>query len=55
MSEEEHKKRHEELHSALDELLADYITCTHKSLSGSTIMDLLKWSYKQTQKPESEK
>ena len=49
---EEHKKRHIELHKALDELIADYITHhDQKRPSNTTVMELLEWSYKQTQNP----
>ena len=51
MSLEEHITRHKELHQKLDELIADYVTCTGKSLSDSSIMDLLIWSYKQIDNP----
>lgn len=51
----EHIARHEVLHKNLDELVADYVTHTGKRLSDSTIMDLIQWSYQQTQNPtESE-
>lgn len=47
---DEHKKRHNELHQAFDELLAGFI-----SAGGSVhqeIIELLEWSHKQTKKPD---
>lgn len=55
MTEKEHKRRHIKLHRELDELVADYISCTEKSLSKSFILDLIEWSYQQTKNPESVK
>jgi hypothetical protein len=52
---EEHKKRHQELHKCLDELVADFINFTGKSLSGATIMELMEWSYSQKIKPSENK
>ena len=51
---EEHRQRHIELHKYLDELLADFIQFTGKLPSQTTIMELIKWSYKQTTKPEGD-
>ena len=51
MNIEEHKKRHIELHKSLDELSADFIRHTGKRPSQTTIIELMKWSYEQTQKP----
>lgn len=53
MTKEEHRLRHIQLHQALDELCADWIE--HNSsghLSTSSIMDLIKWSHRQTVEPE---
>ena len=47
----EHKKRHEELHKALDELVADFIRHTDKMLSATSVMQLIQWSHQQTQNP----
>jgi len=55
MSHEKHIERHKELHQKLDELVADYITCTEKTLSNSSIMDLIKWSSEQCVKPNEDK
>ena len=52
MKNKKHRQRHIELHNALDELVADYIVQADKLPSESTIMDLMKWSYVQTVKPD---
>ena len=46
-----HKQCHEELHRALDELIADFIGHTGRLPSKATIMELISWSYEQTQNP----
>jgi hypothetical protein len=51
MTREEHIQRHRELHQSLDELLADFIRHTNKTPSGSTVMDLLKWSDSRVKNP----
>ena len=52
MNKEKHKKRHKELHKYLDELIADFIIHNdNKFLNNTTIMELMKWSYQQTQSP----
>ena len=51
MTKDEHIKIHKELHKNLDILIADYVTCTGKSLSSSSILDLIYWSYNQTINP----
>ena len=51
MTPEEHKQRHIELHTALDELIADFITHTNKLPSKSSIMELMEWSHQQTLEP----
>ena len=46
---EEHAKRHAELHKALDELALDYMAHhQHKLFSTTTIMELMLWSDEQT-------
>jgi hypothetical protein len=45
----EHRKRHVQLHKALDELIADFIDETQALHSKTTLLEFLKWSYKQTQ------
>jgi len=49
----EHKIRHIELHKALDELFADFIRHGN-GRTGNTIMDLIMWSFKQTENPDHE-
>lgn len=44
---EEHRKRHEELHKYLDELVADFIDKTGKLPSKTTIFELMLWSSNQ--------
>lgn len=53
MTKKEHTDKHIKLHQKLDELIADYISCTNKTLSESSIMDLIQWSYEQTRNPQS--
>jgi len=48
---EKHKKRHQELHQYLDELFADFIQHGHGGIE-STILELINWSYKQTNSPD---
>ena len=56
MTREEHIKRHRELHAALDELVADWISCSEplatRLPSKHTVMDLMRWAYEQTNNPE---
>jgi len=52
LTKREHKDRHLELHAKLDELVADYISHTKKTPSDTNIMELINWSYKQTQGPD---
>lgn len=57
MTKEEHKARHQVLHEHLDELVGDWIghEMQHgngKMLSNTSIMELMKWSYEQTQDPK---
>lgn len=52
MTPEEHKIRHVELHQALDELVADWIFHVEGALpSMRMVLDLMQWSYQQTQSP----
>lgn len=53
MDTEEHRQRHIELHCALDELFADFIT-EGGGRTTNTILDLIKWSQKQTISPDHE-
>jgi hypothetical protein len=52
MDKEAHRQRHIELHRALDELLADFITHTGQRPSQTTLLQFLEWSHKQTVDPE---
>jgi hypothetical protein len=54
MTTEEHRARHIELHRALDELCADWVTHQNfeKLFSNTTIMELMEWSHQQTIQPE---
>jgi hypothetical protein len=59
MTKEQHRKRHEELHRALDELAADWALHNSrptrdgniKLFSNTTIMELMEWSHQQTVDP----
>lgn len=51
MTPQEHKKQHENLHRSLDELVADFIAHTEKLPSKTSVMELLTWSFQQTQNP----
>ena len=48
----EHRQRHIQLHRALDELAADYISQTERLPSKATILDLMRWSSKQAEGPD---
>jgi len=50
--EEKHRIRHQELHRALDELVADWISSTGKTVLNRTVGELAEWSHKQSQKPD---
>lgn len=47
-----HQQRHVILHKNLDELVADFITHTHKLPSKTILMELMEWSNKQQIYPE---
>ena len=51
MTPEEHKERHIKLHKKLDEPFADFISNT-EGRTTNTILDLIEWSYKQTEHPD---
>ena len=51
MTKKEHIKKHKELHKALDELMADFITHTDGMPSSCSIMELAQWAYQQTEDP----
>jgi hypothetical protein len=48
------KKRHQELHTSLDELLACYLVQTGKTISQTTLMSFLKWSHRMSESPTCE-
>lgn len=48
---DEHKKRHEQLHKALDELVADWIDHTGRLPSKATVFELMRWSFHQCENP----
>ena len=53
MDNDEHKKRHVELHNGFDELIADFISNVEGvSISKTTLIELMEWSHKQTVKPD---
>lgn len=52
MTTKEHKKHHIELHKALDELVADWISTTKKLPSKTSILELMQWSCAQTKNPD---
>lgn len=48
ITEDDHKKRHIELHKSLDELFADFIEHNELPFTSRPIKDLLDWAHKQT-------
>jgi hypothetical protein len=47
-----HREHHIELHHAIDELVADFLWHNRKKhLGDTTVLELLQWSFDQTQKP----
>lgn len=53
MTYEEHRRRHIVLHEALDELAADFLVHHNCKLPSTTsLMELMKWSARQTEKPD---
>ena len=48
-----HQEIHKELHQALDRLVADFIMHTKKMPRGTTVMELMEWSSKQVDDPQS--
>jgi hypothetical protein len=56
MTDQEHIERHIELHSNLDELIADWISQEEvRSFLDRPIKELLEWSYTQTIKPTNKR
>jgi hypothetical protein len=53
-NEEQHRLRHVMLHHRMDELMADYIEKQDGSIY-DPMADLMKWSYEQTFKPQTER
>lgn len=52
LNEKRHKARHEELHQAFDELIADYLRHHPRKLpSNTTMLELMTWSFEQTIQP----
>jgi len=52
MTREEHIARHVELHKALDELVADWISNNQGVLpSKATVLDLMQWAQEQAIAP----
>lgn len=51
MTPQEHKDLHIELHQKLDELVADFIRHTDALPSRNTILELIRWSARQTLEP----
>jgi hypothetical protein len=48
---QKHKAKHQLLHKHLDELVADFIQHTKLLPSTTSIAELIRWSYTQTQEP----
>lgn len=55
MTPEEHKKRHQELHDSLYELVTDFVNITEKKLRETNILELIEWSCKQLYVLEQER
>jgi hypothetical protein len=52
MTKEQHQARHKELHKSFDELIADFIMQNPGRLPSNTpVMEVMSWSYRQTQDP----
>lgn len=60
MTHAEHKRRHEEMHRSLEELLNDFlkhhrVRVFDRSLARKlTVYELMDWSYQQTLDPEAQ-
>ncbi len=50
-----HIKRHQELHTSLDELVADFISHTSNLPSKTSLLDFMDWSFHQTYNPDDKK
>lgn len=52
MTKEEHRFRHQELHEALDELVADFIIHNPDRVpSKATVLELMHWSAQEKEEP----
>jgi archaellum component FlaC len=47
-----HKERHKMLHRYLDELVADFIIHTKKTLNETNLLEFMEWSSKQIKEPD---
>lgn len=55
MTEEQHRRRHRELHDALAELVEDYTACAPFGKGRTdltTVAELVQWSAKQREHPD---
>jgi len=46
-------EKHRLLHAALDELVADFLCHTERLPSTTSVLDLMRWSNRQAQDPNS--
>jgi hypothetical protein len=51
---EQHRRRHVELHQALEELAADWMLQTGCSITVGTVSEMILWSHMQTIAPTGE-
>ncbi len=54
MTPQQHQRRHIELFNALDELIADFITHTNKTLGKTNLIDLMMWAGRQAKTQQGE-
>jgi len=55
MTHDEHQARHQVLHEAFDELIADYLRWNRGKRPGNTTMlELMEWSFLQTRNPSTD-
>jgi len=52
MEKQEHIERHKVLHKELDELIADFMQNTNNMPSQTTILELMRWSFEQTEEKQ---
>jgi hypothetical protein len=57
MTKDEHRQRHIELHKALDELFADFMSHhpEETKFTDKPIIELIEWSHRQTTEPDEPK